>query len=195
MLEIDPNNRPTAEDCFEGEPTIDFSIKHSGGTSGLITPTNNRSLSAQTSRVSASADSLRQIPAGSMQTPMPKRHLSSTSSRGHRTKRQRDSIDNASLFQTRSDRTVTNTAIGAAAPFDVGNRRHLEYSYQYADAPDDGDGGGFDRRRWERTMGEDPVEPAARPANWENKGNPGMISAQGPINNCRADHGTQSHKV
>ncbi|EEQ92247.1 hypothetical protein RJZ56_005907 [Blastomyces dermatitidis] len=97
MLEIDPNNRPTAEDCFEGEPTIDFSIKHSGGTSGLITPTNNRSLSAQTSRVSASADSLRQIPAGSMQTPMPKRHLSSTSSRGHRTKRQRDSIDNASL--------------------------------------------------------------------------------------------------
>ncbi|OJD21036.1 serine/threonine protein kinase [Blastomyces percursus] len=87
MLEIDPNNRPTTEDYFEGEPTVDFSIKYSGGTSGLTTPTNNRSVSAQTSRVSASADILRQIPAGSMQRPMPKRHLSSTSSRGHRTTR------------------------------------------------------------------------------------------------------------
>ncbi|OJD27316.1 hypothetical protein ACJ73_01288 [Blastomyces percursus] len=83
-----------------------------------------------------------------MQTPMPKRHLSSTSSRGHRTKRPRDLIDNASLSQTRGDRSVTNTAIGAAARFDIGNGSRLEHSYQYTDTPDGGDddGGGFDRK-------------------------------------------------
>ncbi|PGH06409.1 serine/threonine protein kinase [Blastomyces parvus] len=156
MLEINPNNRPTAEDCFEGEPTIDFSRKFSGETSGLTTPTNNRSLSAQTSRASASPDSTRRLPTGNMQAPISKRNLSSTSSRSNRNKRQRHLMDNASLSQTRNDRTVTNAATGVAAPFDVGNRRRLEHSYQYADAPDGGDGGGFDRRQRDTDDGRVP---------------------------------------
>ncbi|EER40150.1 serine/threonine protein kinase [Histoplasma capsulatum H143] len=57
MLQADPRNRASAIELFEGEPTIDFSSENSGGTSGSITPTNNRSPSIHASGVSTPLDS------------------------------------------------------------------------------------------------------------------------------------------
>lgn len=139
MLQINPLDRPSAYDLFEGESTIDFSSESSGYPFGSTTPT-NRGLYMQSGRVSASPDGTRQTSAANMQSPTRKRQQSNTSSNGCRVKRSRNLTGYDSLAQLQSDKTVRDVGAGAT-PFDHGSRRRLEYSYQ------DGAGGDFNRKQ------------------------------------------------
>ncbi|EEH04567.1 serine/threonine-protein kinase [Histoplasma capsulatum G186AR] len=136
MLQADPRNRASAIELFEGEPTIDFSSENSGGTSGSITPTNNRSPSIHASGVSTPLDSVRQVPAANIEPCTPKRQRSCTNSSARRVKRPRNLTNSDTQGQFQSDKTVKNVGIAAKAQCDAGSRRCLENSYQADDAGD-----------------------------------------------------------
>ncbi|KKZ60023.1 hypothetical protein EMCG_05205 [[Emmonsia] crescens] len=139
MLQINPLDRPSAYDLFEGKSTIDFSSENSAYPFGSTTPT-NRGLYMQSGRVSASPDGARQTSAANMQSPTQKRQRSHTSSNGCGVKRPRNLTGYDSLAQLQIDKTVRGVGAGAA-PVDHATRRRLEYSYQ------DGTGGDFNRKK------------------------------------------------
>ncbi|OJD15878.1 STE protein kinase [Emergomyces pasteurianus Ep9510] len=134
MLILNPPDRASADELFEGESTIELSSEYCGDTSGSRTPTNS-GIHNQSVMVSASPDSVRHISAANLQSPTGKRPKLSSNSNSRRVKRRQGLVDGDSTTQLQSDKTVRNVSTGVSQ-LDSGIYRHLEYSHQYADAGD-----------------------------------------------------------